>query len=88
MKVDTSDDPMATFLTISGAAAALRVSNNTIYRLINDGKLAALVHGGKSWVQRAEIDDYLARKQAAAAKLRATREKAARTIAAAMADCR
>lgn len=88
MKADTSDDPMAAFLTVNKAAETLQVSNPTIYRLINEGQLAALKHGGKSWIQRDEIKDYLARKAAAAARIRAARAKAAQTVAAVIAECR
>lgn len=72
-------DPLAELLAVPVAAArALRVSERSVYRMITDGELAALKHGGKLWIEPDEITDYFARQRADAAKLRADRAKAAR----------
>jgi excisionase family DNA binding protein len=48
------------FLTVGEVARALRISNMTVYRLINSGQLAA-VRVGKSYRLREEdVDRYLA----------------------------
>jgi excisionase family DNA binding protein len=63
-------------LSVTAAGKVLDVSNPTIYRLISHGKLAALRHGGRTWIERAEITDYFARERAEASKRRAERAKA------------
>lgn len=62
-------------LTVDDAAAELYVSRATVYRMIRDGKLAAIEHGGKSWVERTELDDYITRVRSAAAKRRTEHAK-------------
>ncbi len=62
-------------LTVDDAAAELYVSRATVYRMIRDGKLAAIEHGGKSWVERTELGDYIARARSVAAKRRTERAK-------------
>lgn len=71
-------NPLAGLLTVADAAKALGVSDNSVYRLVTDGKLAALRHGGKSWIERDEINDYFTRQRAEAAKVRDQRAKKAR----------
>ncbi|MGH3978433.1 MAG: helix-turn-helix domain-containing protein [Pseudonocardiaceae bacterium] len=71
----TDDDPMVDLLNIDQAAEILDVSRATVQRMIAEGRLAALHHAGKRWVERAEIDDYFARQRAAAAQDRATRAR-------------
>lgn len=72
-------DPLAGLLTVPQTAKALALSENSIYRMIVDGRLAAIRHGGKSWIEPAEIDDYLARQRADAARRREQRAKATRS---------
>jgi excisionase family DNA binding protein len=48
------------FLTVAEVARMLRVSNMTVYRLVNAGDIAA-VRVGKSYrLREADIDKYLA----------------------------
>jgi excisionase family DNA binding protein len=50
----------ARFLTVAEVASLLRVSNMTVYRLINAGELAA-VRVGKSYrLREDDVDKYLA----------------------------
>jgi excisionase family DNA binding protein len=50
----------ARFLTVGEVASLLRVSNMTVYRLINAGELAA-VRVGKSYrLREDDVDKYLA----------------------------
>ena len=52
--------PRARFLTVAEVAGLLRVSNMTVYRLINAGQLAA-VRVGKSYrIREDDVDKYLA----------------------------
>ena len=54
------DSSHTRFMTVSEVAAVLRVSNMTVYRLINAGELPA-VRIGRSFRLRAEdLDRYLA----------------------------
>ena len=62
-------------LSIQETARLLEVNANSVYKLITSGKLASLRHGGKSWIEPAEIVDYFARERAEASKLRAQRAK-------------
>jgi excisionase family DNA binding protein len=72
-------DPLAGLMTVPAAAIALKLSENSIYRMIVDGRLAAIRHGGKSWIEPEEIDDYLARQRVEAARRREIRAKTAKT---------
>jgi excisionase family DNA binding protein len=65
-------------LNVKATAEALSVSRATVWRLIRDGRLAAFHHGGKVWVDRAEIDDYFARLRADGAKLARARRSASK----------
>lgn len=76
---DAQYNPLAGKLTVPEAALALGVSERTLWRLIYDGKLAALPHGRRAWIERNEIDDYFARQRAEASKLREQRAKAKRS---------
>jgi excisionase family DNA binding protein len=50
------------FLTVGEVAAALRISNMTVYRLISSGQLPA-VRVGRSYRLRVEdVDGYLAKR--------------------------
>jgi excisionase family DNA binding protein len=52
-------NPRGRFLTVAEVAAMLRVSNMTVYRLINAGELPA-VRVGKSYrLREDDIDKYL-----------------------------
>ena len=55
-----SQSSRARFLTVAEVAGLLRVSNMTVYRLINAGQLAA-VRVGKSYrIREDDVDKYLA----------------------------
>ena len=55
-----SQSARARFLTVAEVASLLRVSNMTVYRLINAGQLAA-VRVGKSYrIREDDVDKYLA----------------------------
>jgi len=54
-----SQSARALFLTVAEVAALLRVSNMTVYRLINAGQLPA-VRVGKSYrIREDDVDKYL-----------------------------
>ncbi|MGH3836934.1 MAG: helix-turn-helix domain-containing protein [Pseudonocardiaceae bacterium] len=69
------DSPLADLLPIEDAADLLDVSVPTMYRMVANGKIAAIKHGGKSWIEPGEINDYLGRLRAEAAKRRAERAR-------------
>lgn len=48
------------FMTVGEVAAVLRVSNMTVYRLINAGQLPAVRIGRSFRVREEELDRYLA----------------------------
>lgn len=48
-----------TFLTVTEVAAILRVSNMTVYRLINTGTLPALRIGKSFRIRQGDLDRYL-----------------------------
>ena len=48
------------FMTVSEVAAVLRVSNMTVYRLINAGQLPAVRIGRSFRVREEDLDHYLA----------------------------
>ena len=55
-----SQSARARFLTVAEVASLLRVSNMTVYRLINAGQLPA-VRVGKSYrIREDDVDKYLA----------------------------
>jgi len=58
--MDQSSSGVATeFLTVSEVAAALRVSNMTVYRLVSAGELPAVRVGRSVRLRRDEVDEYL-----------------------------
>jgi len=50
----------ARFLTVAEVADALRVSNMTVYRLINSGALPAIRVGKSYRLREEDVDKYLA----------------------------
>ena len=48
------------FLTVTEVAATLRVSNMTVYRLINTGSLAAIRIGKSFRIREDDLSQYLA----------------------------
>ena len=48
------------YLTVAEVAAMLRVSNMTVYRLINGGSMKAVRIGKSYRIAEAEVDRYLA----------------------------
>jgi excisionase family DNA binding protein len=58
--MDESNDPTTTrFLTVREVAAALRVSNMTVYRLVSAGDLPAVRVGRSVRLRADEVDQYL-----------------------------
>lgn len=55
------------FLTVAEVAAMLRVSNMTVYRLINAGAMASVRIGKSYRIEEAEVDRYLRHGSAAEA---------------------
>jgi excisionase family DNA binding protein len=54
------DSTHTRFMTVGEVAAVLRVSNMTVYRLINAGELAAVRIGRSFRVREEDLDRYLA----------------------------
>jgi excisionase family DNA binding protein len=54
------DPAQPRFLTVGEVAAALRVSNMTVYRLINAGQLKAVRVGRSFRLRPEDLDAYLA----------------------------
>lgn len=54
------DNIQTRFMTVGEVASVLRVSNMTVYRLINAGQLPAVRIGRSFRVREAELDHYLA----------------------------
>lgn len=50
----------SSFVTVAEVAAQLRVSNMTVYRLIQSGQLAAVRVGRSYRIRDADVDRYLA----------------------------
>ena len=50
----------ARFLTVAEVASLLRVSNMTVYRLIQGGEMGAVRVGKSSRIREDDIDKYLA----------------------------
>jgi excisionase family DNA binding protein len=55
-----SQDGAARFLTVAEVAATLRVSNMTVYRLINAGDLPAVRIGRSFRLRQEDLDRFLA----------------------------
>jgi excisionase family DNA binding protein len=53
------DSAHSRFMTVGEVAAVLRVSNMTVYRLINAGELAAVRIGRSFRVREEDLDRYL-----------------------------
>ena len=53
------DNTGTRFMTVGEVAAILRVSNMTVYRLINAGQLPAVRIGRSFRVREGELDHYL-----------------------------
>lgn len=49
------------FLLVNEVAKIMRVSNMTIYRLINSGELAATKVGKSYRIDKSDVDNYLAK---------------------------
>ncbi len=54
------DSSSARFLTVTEVAATLRVSNMTVYRLINTGELPAIRIGKSFRIREDDLTRYLA----------------------------
>lgn len=65
-------------LDLDRVGRELAISKRSVQRLIQDGELAALLHGGRRMVTRTELADYVARRAASAAKARSARARARR----------
>lgn len=60
MALADADVPRARFLTVAEVASLLRVSNMTVYRLVNAGDLAATRVGRSYRITEADVDRFLA----------------------------
>ncbi len=61
MRALTRDEPTsARYLTVREVAGTLRVSNMTVYRLINAGELPAVRIGKSFRLREDDVDRYLA----------------------------
>lgn len=61
MRALTRDEPTSTrYLTVREVAGTLRVSNMTVYRLINSGELPAVRIGKSFRLREDDVDRYLA----------------------------
>lgn len=56
----STDHAKARFLTVAEVADHLRVSNMTVYRLINAGEIAAARVGKSYRIREDDVDAYLA----------------------------
>lgn len=59
MMTQDLDSTATRFLTVGEVAAVLRVSNMTVYRLINAGQLPAVRIGRSFRLRQADLDGYL-----------------------------
>ncbi len=57
-QTEQSSDPPS-WLSVQAAAAELEVTTRTIYRFINDGKLAAYRIGRVYRIKRTDLEDFL-----------------------------
>jgi excisionase family DNA binding protein len=64
-------------LPLTDAARVLKISRATLFRYLRQGRLASIEHGGRRFIERAEIQDYFARRSAEGRKQR--HERARRT---------
>ena len=54
------NDSRSRFVTVGEVAAALRVSNMTVYRLVQSGQLPAVRVGRSYRIREEDVDRYLA----------------------------
>lgn len=54
------DDNSSRFVTVGEVAALLRVSNMTVYRLVQSGRLPAIRVGRSYRIREDDVDRYLA----------------------------
>ena len=54
------NDSESRFVTVAEVAGQLRVSNMTVYRLIQSGQMAAVRVGRSYRIREADVDRYLA----------------------------
>lgn len=66
------------YVALPDAVEQLRVSERTVRRLVADGQLAAMRWGRRLRFDQSELDDFIARRRAAANRTRATRARAVR----------
>ena len=59
MSNDDGQNGPPAWLSVQGAAAELEVTTRTIYRFINDGKLAAYRIGRVYRIRRSDLEDFL-----------------------------
>jgi len=45
-------------MPLDEAVDYLRIDRSTAYRYIEDGKLAKIKHGGRTWITRRSIEEY------------------------------
>jgi hypothetical protein len=62
-------------LDLDATAVRLNLSTRSVRRLMRDGALASILHGGRRMVAEAEIHDFIAREVAASARQRAARAR-------------
>lgn len=61
MTNDKQEQPASMWLSVQAAASELEVTTRTIYRFINDGKLAAYRIGRVYRIRRTDLDGFLLR---------------------------
>ena len=61
MTTDNEQCLSSSWLSVQDAAAELEVATRTIYRFINDGKLAAYRIGRVFRIRRTDLEDFLLR---------------------------
>ncbi|MQB00340.1 MAG: helix-turn-helix domain-containing protein [Actinobacteria bacterium] len=59
MDSPSSDAPLGRFMTVAEVARRLRVSNMTIYRLVNSGQLPAVRVGRGYRIRTDDVNKYL-----------------------------
>lgn len=71
------DKPHKPGLNVEDAADQLGVAVPTVYRMIHDGRVAAIKHAGRYFIKPAAISEYFTRIEAEAERRRADAERAA-----------
>jgi excisionase family DNA binding protein len=64
-------------LPLADAARVLKISRATLFRYLRQGRIASIEHGGRRFIERAEIEDYFARCRADGRKQRNERARRA-----------